>query len=292
MAKGARLPAIESILHHLVSRHSGRLGRIYLMKLCYLIDLEARRYLGAPVTDFHYRFHRLGPLTARFDRRLDGLVRKGRVMEKMIILRTTAGFEYHAGNGAVDLSPLSPGQRRILDHVSETYGRIDLAALIDLVFETAPMKAAKERQGGWWSPMAIVDGEARNAMNGVDLDRLAAGEAAAARGEVAAAGEARAGCALACAAPAAARLDALEPTLAIAVREALAAQCDDPSRAPFEGPPVSSRVHRFDLTHQGRTWRIGASFVVDEGASRVVVTDIGWIAPAAPSGRGRRGKRS
>src|SRR5690242_20145818 len=55
----------QQVIMHLVKRRPD-LGRTQIVKLLYLVDLEAHRQLGKPITEVQWKFHHHGPYWAGF----------------------------------------------------------------------------------------------------------------------------------------------------------------------------------------------------------------------------------
>lgn len=160
------------LVRYFVERLSGRVGRTRLAKLLYLADLEARRYLGQPLTRFVYRKLDYGPFDPQFYQVLDFLKERGEVREDVHELPEGCVYRYHA----VALArphPFGRAEEAILTHILSTFtsfeGR-DLEDFLDVVYETRPMRSVEGSPHGTSLPMEEVDNEARIALGGVSLE--------------------------------------------------------------------------------------------------------------------------
>src|SRR6187399_3323159 len=73
-----------AVLRFLISHLSGRVGRAQLLKLVYLADIEARRYLGRPLTSLRYSWQPGGPSDKAFDRHLEVLRADGSIIDEPV----------------------------------------------------------------------------------------------------------------------------------------------------------------------------------------------------------------
>lgn len=145
----ADLSREEQIVAYFVQKCAGKkpqaLGRTQLMKLLYLADYEARRYLGRPLSDLEYYWHHFGPYEERFVEALGKLGERDVVREEQVVYPTgLKGYEYRPGSEPALLS-FGPIEREVLKYVCTTYSDLKLSALLsDVVYETEPMKEARE----------------------------------------------------------------------------------------------------------------------------------------------------
>lgn len=143
------LPREAQLVAFFVTKCAGKrsLGRTQLMKLLYLADYEARRYLGRPISDLEYVWHHFGPYHDRFGAALATLEASHVVHEESMIYPTgQQGYRYSPGESPDVSYGFSPIEIEILRYVCTTYSELKLQALLgDVVYETEPMQAAKER---------------------------------------------------------------------------------------------------------------------------------------------------
>ena len=130
------------------------IGSTQLLKLAYMADLEARKYLGRQITSFNYTFHNNGPFDRAFYEAIEELCVSGLVrQEEENWLGYAAKPVYDSGEPI--LFELSPGEAEILEWVAEKYRSTPLKELLeDIVYETEPMKQARK---GERVPMEVVD---------------------------------------------------------------------------------------------------------------------------------------
>ncbi len=167
----------RDVLCYFIGRRSGLIGRTRLAKLAYLADLEARRYLGRPLTSLVYRLDYHGPFDAGIYAHLDVLRERGEIREE--VLQTSEGrpyFRYTTGN-PLRAHRFTPAEEAILAHVVGLYADTRLQDLLDdVVYETAPFLRVQGQPNGTVVPMELVDNEARDRLGGIDLDGVLRGE--------------------------------------------------------------------------------------------------------------------
>lgn len=143
----SELPREEQLVAFFVTKCAGKraLGRTQLMKLLYLADYEARRYLGRPISGLDYVWHHFGPYDDRFLSAIGVLETHNLVREERVMYPTgKEGYRYRPG-GSTNISyGFAPIELEILRHVCTTYSDLKLQALLaDVVYETEPMLEAK-----------------------------------------------------------------------------------------------------------------------------------------------------
>jgi len=126
----------------------GNLGRTRLMKLLYLADYEARRFLGHPVSGAKYIWHFFGPYDRRFPSWISRLRDRGVLVETPVAYPSgKEGFLFTPGSKQATQS-FSPVEYEILSYVCRHYSRVDLRELLeDVVYQTEPMMRAKKLKG-------------------------------------------------------------------------------------------------------------------------------------------------
>ena len=130
------------------------IGSTQLLKLAYMADLEARKYLGRPITTFNYTFHNHGPFDRAFYDAVEELCSGGLVrQEEESWLGYATRPVYDTGQPV--LFDFSAGDAEILEWVLAKYRSTPLKELLeDIVYETEPMKQAEKGQR---VPMEVVD---------------------------------------------------------------------------------------------------------------------------------------
>src|SRR5882672_131261 len=165
----------EDLVSYIVDRLSGRIGRTMVLKLLYLTDLEARRYLGHPITHLEYRLYFYGPFDAEIYRALELLRDSGEIAEELVHYPAASAYRY---------STLRPGrthnlsrtEEALVAHVLNTYAPQTLDDVLDTVYDTEPMRRAQEAGLNSRIPMECVDNEMRISLGGIDLERALAAE--------------------------------------------------------------------------------------------------------------------
>lgn len=174
-----RLSRNALVLRYLLEVAPG-LGHIKLLKFVYLADLEARRYLGRPISTFHYRRYTHGPFDAAFYAAKDELV----AGEFATSCPTWVGN--YKGN-CLEPTPnpveydFSPAEAEVLRYVAETYMTMTARQLCDdVVYETEPMKDAQMQDE---LPMDRLDRRTDDPF-AFDLERMLRSEQSAKAGRV------------------------------------------------------------------------------------------------------------
>jgi hypothetical protein len=173
---------LEPFILYFLER-AGPLGRTQIVKLLYLADLEARRWLGRPLTDLKWiRFH-YGPWEQAIAATLDGLGADQGVSRQVVHFPSGDG-ELFSIEQRARAHAFAPAEEAILAFVAESHGVLPRRQLVDdVVYQTRPMKEGSDRLRAPL-PMHLVDNEAILEMGGLSLERALAAEAELARGEV------------------------------------------------------------------------------------------------------------
>jgi len=151
-------------------------GRTKLAKYAYLADLEARKYLGRPVSEFRYVFDRHGPFDAKaFFAAKQELHHAGLATESEVTIGSYVEHRMHPTNRAFEYT-FSLAEARVLEYVASTYLSLNARELCeDVVYMTEPMVQAKP---GKQIPMRIANRPTGDRL-GFDLERMLAGEVSA-----------------------------------------------------------------------------------------------------------------
>jgi len=157
------------------------IGHTKLAKYAYLADLEALRYLGRPVSRFHYVWDKHGPFDSRgfFAARRE-LLNGEYITENKVDCGGYTGYEMMPTSQAVDYG-FPVAEAAVLDYAATTYLAKTARELCDeVVYSTEPMRAAKP---GKPLPMGKVK-RRKTVPRGFNLERMLAGEASAKSGRV------------------------------------------------------------------------------------------------------------
>jgi hypothetical protein len=144
-------------------------GRTLIVKLLYLADVEARRYLGRPISDLDYIWWDHGPFDSEILGQLEQLCEEGLIAEEKVCYSGgKAGYRFNPTEKPVQYN-FSKEDSAILDYTAKTFGTTPLQALLDeVVYQTKPMIDAKEREArGGRLRMELVDNEKR--IPGIEL---------------------------------------------------------------------------------------------------------------------------
>lgn len=162
----------REILCYFIERLSGSIGRTRLAKLVYMADLEARRYLGHPVSTLRYRVDNFGPFDAKLFKELEILKDRGEVFEERI--QTSEGKPwYRYRSRTVRSHSFTRGEEAILTYIVSQYGEKNLRDFLDdVIYATTPFVRVMKKARGTPIPMEIIDNEARERLGGVDLEKV------------------------------------------------------------------------------------------------------------------------
>lgn len=168
------------VLRYLLEVAPG-IGHTKLAKFAYLADLEARKYLGRPISSFRYVYDRHGPFDSRgFFVAKDELLEGGYITESQVPLGPYVGFEMYPTERSVEYDFGLP-EVQLLKYIADTYLSKNVRDLCDeVVYKTEPMLHARQ---GSALPMSRVDRKPGR-RHAFDLERMLAGEASAQAGRV------------------------------------------------------------------------------------------------------------
>jgi hypothetical protein len=166
------------VLRYLLEAAPG-IGHTKLAKFAYLADLEARKYLGQPISSFRYFYDRHGPFDARgFFAAKDELVAGGYITESQVPLGPYVGFEMCPTERSIEYDFGLP-DAQLLKYVADTYLSKSARDLCDeVVYKTEPMLHARQ---GNALPMSRVNRKPGR-QHEFDLERMLAGETSAQAG--------------------------------------------------------------------------------------------------------------
>lgn len=157
-----RLSRNAQVLKFLLQQCKGA-GRTRLQKLAYLADLESRKLLGKPVSEFQYIWHDHGPFDSALYDAIQELDEKGYATQSEIDYGDGYVEKRVRDTGKPALLEFSPAQIEILSYIVKRYTKTPLKQLLDdVVYETEPMEKVQRR--GDRLPM--------DEMNNVDRERL------------------------------------------------------------------------------------------------------------------------
>lgn len=141
-----RLNKEQEVIAFFVRRAKVAPGRTMLMKLLYLTDYEARRYLGRPITAANYVLYKHGPFCDDLYQHLDALKQADVAIEERVQFPNgKMGSRFSAGP-AVAQPSFTPAEIEILSYVARKYAGMELSDLLEeVVYKTEPMLDALAR---------------------------------------------------------------------------------------------------------------------------------------------------
>lgn len=138
---------VKSAILHLLKKAKEEeigIGKVRLVKLLYLLDVEYYRTYGKKYTDLDWILYKYGP----FAFEVEDLCKKARIIEEDVLLKEDRIFKQlkYEDMWMEDVRlPIEP--RSILEYMLRKWGSVDLNRLLDYVyFETEPMEDAKLRE--------------------------------------------------------------------------------------------------------------------------------------------------
>lgn len=171
----------EQAVKFIIERASGRIGRTHLQKLLYLADIEARKHLGRPITDFEWVWWSYGPFDQTVYTVVWWLRRQGEIAESSDAEED--GYIYESLK-ASEQPDLSGAERQILDELVNRFINLPAWRIREASYRTEPMVDARERDArGERLRMEIVDNIGRDQLLGMDMERIVAGKERFDRGE-------------------------------------------------------------------------------------------------------------
>lgn len=174
----ANLSRNAQVLRYLLQVAPG-IGHTKLVKFAYLADLEARKYLGHPISQFTYYFNQHGPFdSGGFFGALSELKTGEFITENQIPCGEYIGYEMLPTSQAAEFD-FSTGEAEVLRYVATTYFSKTARDLCDdIVYKTEPMLEAEAGKPLPMDKMNRAPGEGF----GFNLERMLAGEASVAHG--------------------------------------------------------------------------------------------------------------
>jgi hypothetical protein len=142
-----------------------------LVKMVYETDIIARQYLGEPVSSFEWRLFQYGPYSREIPSAVEELVAIGLAWtQDTEPTEDGPGWKRLYDSGQPIVFDFKLEENEVLAYVTANYLSMPMEELLwDVVYETKPMKAAKQFHERL--PMEMVDNEGRQLV-GFDLARI------------------------------------------------------------------------------------------------------------------------
>jgi hypothetical protein len=141
-----------------VSKGGGYIARTKLVKLMYMADLEATRFLGGPISDFRWTKRDYGPFDPAFYQVQDSLEGSFLEVENYV---GSGGREWHRYQTirTPPVGALSDAQLRILADVFKAYGSMNTNTFVkEVVYKTSPFVAVANAPDRTPIPIEAVRG--------------------------------------------------------------------------------------------------------------------------------------
>ena len=153
--------ALERLIYGIQTAVGRELGGIELAKLVYLVDIEKLRFFGETFTGEEYIRAPKGPLARNFRAAIARMNGHEIEVRKVPSKGNSAwGKNCHRPGPDPRFSPdLSPIDQVILDRVLERVQPLTLFELVDLAYQTEPMRAVhgQATAGGTGTGRAVLD---------------------------------------------------------------------------------------------------------------------------------------
>ena len=141
-------PRYKQAMKHIVDVAPSSLLKTQLVKLLYLADLEWYRCTGEQITELRYIWGHFGPWDQRIEDALAEM--EGHDLQCSWRGRLRDGESYCVvtpGPSPRISVELPPAMAEVIESTVRAYSRVPLETLLaDIVYETAPMKAAQRGQ--------------------------------------------------------------------------------------------------------------------------------------------------
>lgn len=160
----------QRVIHLLTKLCGRRLGRTRLTKALFLADYQARKHFGHPITTYDYKFHHYGPWTGQIREDVESLEAVSLVKEHTYLSFKGVGH-YYTARGDAHYSNLGSSELFVLEAVCDHCASGDLDELLREIYDTPPMRIAKQLGRGARIPMEMFDAEEPGA-EGVQLGNV------------------------------------------------------------------------------------------------------------------------
>jgi hypothetical protein len=121
-------------------------GRVILAKLVYMADLEARGWLGHPLSSLEYKRDHGGPYDRAFEEHAKHVVDLVRMTWEPVIDYNVCT---HEAMGRLPKLSFAPEELLVIDRTLAQYGAMSRREILeDVVYQTGPMKRAAQAELG------------------------------------------------------------------------------------------------------------------------------------------------
>ena len=144
VAIGKAHDLVAELVHFFVLRVPSS-SRTQLIGFLYLTDIEARKYLGEPITDLEYVWYDRGPFDSRILNRLAEATESG-VLRETSVSDSTNDPRYVISGKKVLRFRLTDRQTAIAAHVAQEFGKLPVPAACWPISERLPRWRTQRRR--------------------------------------------------------------------------------------------------------------------------------------------------
>jgi hypothetical protein len=162
---------VKALIRYFLELSPGA-GRTDVVKFLYLSDVEARKYLGKPISHLNYILYDYGPFDSDIYFHLDDMEAAGAINCERYSYKNTTCYRYSVTKLDTD-RPFRKEEMLILDSIADAVRRTPLKDLLsDIVYQTEPMLDAKARElpSGSRLRMDLVNNKGR--IPGLELEKM------------------------------------------------------------------------------------------------------------------------
>ena len=155
----------EELILFFARRCSGFAGRTKLVKLIYMADHEAYRFLGEPISEFRWTRRDYGPFDPAFYDAQESLEAR-----ELLAIEIHGDWHRFQGAGPTPDFSFTPAESVVLEHIVKEYVPMKTEDLMtNVVYKTRPFVAVENEKFAT-IPMDMVSGE----MGGLDIESIQA----------------------------------------------------------------------------------------------------------------------
>lgn len=137
---------LANVLHYIISEIGGKsnVGKTVLYKLLYFADFDYYEHYEEKLTGEQYRKIDNGPAPSHFDKIIEQLEKKGKIVEEKIDRPGFTRFRYLSFKKP-DLNNLTAREIKVIDGVIQRLGGMNANKISEYSHSDIPWKATKEK---------------------------------------------------------------------------------------------------------------------------------------------------